>query len=230
MATQYAFGQIVTNGLILSLDAADNNSYPGSGTTWSDLSTGRNNGIFVSGAAYSNSNQGSIVFNGTGSFVSSSLSVNSISNVTVQCWANISTTSNRGAFVKVGGGSNGYSIGVGLNDFDNLGNEIIGLFPGIRWIDTNTTYGTGWKMATLVIGATSIPTIYVNASLIGSYSGLAPTTPTANVYVGRNVGDELVGTPRTFSGNIANVQIYNRVLSADEITKNYNAQKSRFGL
>ena len=42
MATQYAFGQIVTSGLVLCLNAADKNSYPGSGTTWTDLSGNSN--------------------------------------------------------------------------------------------------------------------------------------------------------------------------------------------
>ena len=38
MATQYANGRIVTDGLVLNLNAADPNSYPGSGTTWIDIS------------------------------------------------------------------------------------------------------------------------------------------------------------------------------------------------
>jgi hypothetical protein len=229
MATQYGFGQTVTSGLLLSLDAADLNSYPGSGTVWNDLTGNNNNALFISGAVYTNTNGGVVTFDGTNDYASSSLSVNSITNVTLQCWVNITTTSKKGAFIKVGGGANGYAIGVGLNDYENLGNEIIGLFPGIRWIDTNVTYGTGWKMSTLVIGATSIPTIYVNDTLIGSYSGTAPLTPTANVYFGRNVGDE-GAILRAFGGDMANAKIYNRVLSATEITQNYNEQKSRFGL
>jgi hypothetical protein len=63
MATQYAFGQIVTNGLVLSLDAADKNSYPGSGTVWSDLSGNNNNNTLVATPTFSSANGGSLVFN-----------------------------------------------------------------------------------------------------------------------------------------------------------------------
>jgi hypothetical protein len=226
-----AFGngpRIVTNGLVLALDAADRNSYVSGSTTWTNLAGG-NNGTLVNGPTFDSGSGGSIVFDGVDDYALSSLSVNSITNVTIQCWVNISSTSKKGAFIKVGGGVNGYAIGVGLSTYENLGNDIIVLFPGIRWIDTNVTYGTGWKMATLVIGATSVPTIYVNDTLIGSYSGTNPITPTANVYFGRNVGDE-GAILRAFGGNIASAQIYNRALSATEILQNYNATKSRFNL
>jgi hypothetical protein len=216
------------SSLVLELDAADRNSYVSGSTIWNDLTANNNIGTLTNGPTFSSASLGSIVFDGVDDYVQSPLFVNLITNVTIQCWVYISTTSKKGAFVKVGGGVNGYAIGVGTNNYDGLGNEILGLFSGVRWIDTNTTYGTGWKMATLVIGATSIPTIYVNASLIGSYTGTNPITPTANVFIGRNVGDET--TPRAFNGNIANIQIYNRALSATEILQNYNAQKSRFGL
>ena len=55
---------IVTSGLVLSLDAADKNSYPGSGTTWADLSGNTNNGTLTNGPTFSSANQGSIVFDG----------------------------------------------------------------------------------------------------------------------------------------------------------------------
>ena len=219
---------MIQDGLVLALDAADRNSYVSGSTTWTNLAGG-NNGTLVNGPTFDSGSGGSIVFDGVDDYALSSLSVNSITNVTIQCWVNISSTSKKGAFIKVGGGVNGYAIGVGLSTYEDLGNDIIVLFPGIRWIDTNVTYGTGWKMATLVIGATSVPTIYVNDTLIGSYSGTNPITPTANVYFGRNVGDE-GAILRAFGGNMANAKIYNRALSATEILQNYNATKSRFNL
>ena len=163
-----AFGngpRIITNGLVLALDAADRNSYVSGSTTWTDLSGNGRNATLTNGPTFNSENGGCIVFDGVDDYALSSLSVNSITNVTIQCWVNISSTSKKGAFIKVGGGVNGYAIGVGLSTYEDLGNDIIVLFPGIRWIDTNVTYGTGWKMATLVIGATSGPTIYVNGVL-----------------------------------------------------------------
>jgi len=221
--------KIVTNGLVLALDAANNKSYPGSGTTWSDLSGNNNNGTLTNGPTFSNANGGSIVFDGTDDYVAiTNLFLNTITNITLQGWVYISSTSLKGPFVKVGGGVNGYAIGVGGNDFDTSGNQIIGLYAGVRWILTGNNYSTGWKFFTLTLSTTSVPTFYLNGALIGSYTGTNPLTPTSGVYVGRNVGDEL--TVRAFAGNIATTQIYNRELSATEILQNYNATKGRFGL
>ena len=60
--------RIVTSGLVLALDAADRNSYPGSGTTWTDLSGNANNGTLTNGPTFNSANGGSIVFDGTNDF------------------------------------------------------------------------------------------------------------------------------------------------------------------
>ena len=65
MATQYANGKIVTDGLVLSLNAADRNSYPGSGTTWTDTSGNGNNGTLTNGPTFNSGNGGYIQFDGT---------------------------------------------------------------------------------------------------------------------------------------------------------------------
>ena len=222
-------GQIVTNGLQLFLDASRIDSYPGTGTTWYDLSGNGNTGTLTNGPTFSSVNGGSIVFDGTDDYVAiTNLFLNTITNITLQGWVYISSTSLKGPFVKVGGGVNGYAIGVGGNDFDTSGNQIIGLYPGVRWILTGNNYGTGWKFFTLTLSTTSVPTFYLNGALIGSYPGTNPLTPTSGAYVGRNVGDEL--TVRAFAGNIATTQIYNRELTATEVLQNFNATRTRFGV
>ena len=67
MATQYAFGKIVTNGLVLALDAADRNSYVSGSTTWGDL-TGNTNATLLGSVGYSNLAGGSLIFNGSSSY------------------------------------------------------------------------------------------------------------------------------------------------------------------
>lgn len=62
--------KIVTNGLVLALDAANNKSYPGSGVTWYDLSGNGNNGTLTNGPTFNVGNLGSIVFDGTNDYVS----------------------------------------------------------------------------------------------------------------------------------------------------------------
>jgi hypothetical protein len=61
--------RIVTDGLVLALDAANSLSYPGSGTTWTDLSGKGNNGTLVNGPTFDQANGGSIVFDGTDDYV-----------------------------------------------------------------------------------------------------------------------------------------------------------------
>ena len=61
--------KIVTDGLVLCLDAADQNSYPGSGNTWYDLSGNGNNGTLVNGVGYNSGNLGSLVFGGVDDYV-----------------------------------------------------------------------------------------------------------------------------------------------------------------
>ena len=222
--------KIVTNGLVLALDAANNKSYSGSGTTWSDLSGNNNTGTLTNGPTFSAANQGSIVFDGVDDYVAiTNLFLNTVTNVTLQGWVYISSTSLKGTFIKVGGGSNGYAIGVGGTNFDDSGNQIIGLYSSVRWITTGSNYGTGWKFFTLTLSATSLPTFHLNGVLIGSYTGTNPITPTSGVYIGQAIGDT-GPSGRAFAGNIATTQIYNRELSATDILKNYNATKSRFGL
>ena len=64
MAFNYS-PKIVTDGLVLCLDAGNPNSYPGSGNTWTDLSRGRNNGTLTNGPTFDSGNGGSIVFDGS---------------------------------------------------------------------------------------------------------------------------------------------------------------------
>jgi len=60
--------RIVTDGLVLCLDVGNTKSYPGSGTTWTDLSGNGNNGTLTNGPTYSSSNGGSLVFDGTNDY------------------------------------------------------------------------------------------------------------------------------------------------------------------
>jgi hypothetical protein len=82
----YRGPHIVTDGLILSLDAANNKSYPRSGTTWNDLSGNGNNGTLVNGPTFSSANGGSIVFDGTNDVVSTTLVQTFVNELTVETW------------------------------------------------------------------------------------------------------------------------------------------------
>jgi hypothetical protein len=88
-ATATTFPKIVTNGLVLNYDAGQQNSYSGSGTTWTDLSGRGNTGTLTNGPTYSSANGGSIVFDGVDDYVnigSQSLVGSGTSPFSVELW------------------------------------------------------------------------------------------------------------------------------------------------
>jgi hypothetical protein len=226
MATQYAFGKIVTNVLVLALDTADNNSYPGSGTTWSDLSTSNSKGILTgsSSPTYTSTFNGGITFNGTTQYISSSSSNVAIPGTVSLCaWVRHSTVpaaiqryvslSSETAVIRHdGSGGN-----AGRFMFYITTSGTIKFLNTTGQITTNTNYyfcGTwdGQFMRAYKNG------IQINISQPG---GTMATL---------NSGYNITSDGECLSGSIFCTQVYNRALSADEIFQNYNAQKSRFGL
>ena len=79
---------IVTNGLVLSLDAADKNSYPGSGTVWTDLSGNNIIGTLTNGPTFNSQNGGSIFTDGTDDWISTPYSGSAADSYTFSAWFN----------------------------------------------------------------------------------------------------------------------------------------------
>ena len=81
--------RIVTDGLVFCVDAANKRSYPGVGTTWTDLTANKNNGTLTNGPTFDSANGGSIVFDGTNDYVDlgSSLSISTSSPFSVEFWS-----------------------------------------------------------------------------------------------------------------------------------------------
>jgi hypothetical protein len=109
---------IIESGLVLCLDAANKNSYRGSGTTWTDLSGNGNNGTLTNGPTFSAGNQGSIVFDGVDDYVevSNASSLNA-STQTISVWYNATTVPGRAATIVAKhdaiGSYNGYHMYTG---------------------------------------------------------------------------------------------------------------------
>jgi len=218
---------LVTDGLILCLDGSNRRSYPGTGFTWTDLSSSGKSGTGQTGVTYSSLNSGKFILNGAESgYFSIPLVTTTITNVTMCCWVNITTTSLRGPFI-VNGSFTGYAIGVGSDSYDTFGNNLIALFPGNRWISSGVSLGLGWKHVAITLDGSSLPRIYLNGQLINSYAGINPRVPTTATYIGREVGGEGAFI-RAFGGEVGMVQMYSRQLSDAEILQNYNAQKKKY--
>jgi len=135
-------------------------------------------------------------------------------NSTTTLWVYQSSTSASGQYIKFGDPT-GFGIGIGNANYDNAtpGPEIIGLFEGIRWIDTNTSLGTGWHFLALTLNSSGTPSIYRDGSLIAAYAGTNTGVPSGNVTrIGGRVN-------RYTTSSIDDVRIYNRALSGSEITQ-----------
>ena len=225
------YRNIVTDGLVLDLDASSSRSYNGSGTTWTDLSSSGNNGTLINGPTYSTSNGGTLVFDGVDDYTNHSPILSSgQQKYTISAWWKTSvndriqvvweqnsstvTTNTRAAliFINTNWGFNGQNndahdkVPVRVNQWTN----------GVITIDT--TLGTNPVK------------IYENGSLYweGNTSGGASNLNVGNFASG--LGRKISSNTEYFIGNIAQVSIYNRALTASEVLQNYNALKSFYGL
>ena len=191
--------------------------------------TGRNT-ITASSLTYSSNNTFTFT-KASGNYLTLPLLSSVNTNISVSCWAYV-TLGTSGCIFECGFNS-GFGVGIGNSYYieSDPGNNIVVLFPSVRWISTGVSYGsTGWKNVVVTMDNAAVPSIYLNGNLIGTYSGTAPLTPNTNSYVGRNIGDESSASDRAFNGQISSVAFYNRTLSLAEIQQNFNALRGRYGL
>ena len=215
--------KIVTNGLVLCLDAGNTKSYPGSGTAWTDLSGRGNNGTLTNGPTYSSANGGYIVFDGVNDAISLS-NITPTSGVSFSAWINIngSNSSYGSIFANwsdVGGGQ-AYWIGT-LNDQSTT----IQVYFNSNLISNITSLPLNTWMLLTISHTDSICKGYINAIERFSLSSTLITS-TNNT----SIGYDITRTNYPFKGNISQVSIYNRALSAAEIQQNFNATRGRYGI
>ena len=223
MATQFAFGKIATDGLVLALDAADRNSYVSGSTIWRDLSPNGYTGTLSNGPTFSSNNGGVIVFDGADDRCVISNTIPSLSTFTIEFFLNTAVVDGTQNIFLDQNTSLRYEVTT-TNKFNiHLGNGSTWAFTtdsSNTVVVANTWYHTAWTWN----GSLSI--IYVNGILDASYSHSASSSGTGDI----TLAQYFSGTSYAWSGRIGSVKIYNRALSAAEILQNYNAQKSRFGL
>ena len=221
MAFNYS-PKIVTNGLVLCLDAANTKSYVSGSTVWTDLSRSGNNGTLTNGPTFSSANGGSIVFDGTNDYVSFSTITNN--TYTIDFWYKMggndgsygyfASSGDNGLAISEGGTLNGliygqfyYWNGVGLNN--------LGIIPST----------TNWNHICALIN-TSIN----NIQIYGNGNQSSTTTVTSMSTSITNIGRYITSNLNFLKGNLASYKVYNRALSTTEIKQNYNATKGRYGL
>ena len=216
MAFNYS-PKIVTDGLILYLDAANPNSYVSGSTSWNDISRGGNNGTLTNGPTYSSANGGNIVFDGVNDYVQLPNGLLSgTGDFTIIQW----------------GQSNGSPVGTTFGNFPS-GNLQFGWSQNyvFLWLDNNSAYASTSVFTTDItmitgrrIGTTT--NYFKNGNVIATGASSASIgLPTAQFRLGLNT----INT-EAFNGKIYSTIVYNRGLSNSEILQNYNATKTRFGL
>ena len=234
MATKYS-PKIITNGLVLSLDAANDKSYPRSGTTWSDLSGNNNNGTLTNGPTFNAGNQGSIVFDGVDDYVTKTSWISPPTNtLTIGCWVKFSDNLNDRYLLSFGrdiGGSTG-GLALFAYGFNSISDVLIFEFgSGIGRVSSGIVPSLNiWYYLIVTADATNVK-FYLNGELKNTSSqGSGAITSSPTLSIGSYVNSS--GTPGTYfyAGNISQVSIYSRALTATEVLQNYNATKSRFGL
>jgi len=215
---------IVTTNLSMFLDAGNASSYPGSGTDWTDLSGNSRNGTLTNGPTYSSADGGSIVFDGTNDFVQCSGSITATA-ATFVSW--IRRNGNQGQYDGIL-----FSRGTNITGMDfQLSNQL-----AYTWNNAVNTYN--WQSGLIVpdltwcMVAVSVTSTAATAYLCQS-SGITSATNTVS-HTSTTLDDIKIAfddaAARYFTGNIATAMIYDRALSAGEITQNFNALRSRYGL
>jgi hypothetical protein len=223
MATQYANGKIVTNGLVLYWDIADKTSYPGTGTTVYDLSGNGNNGTITGGFTYNASTvSGVLTLNGTTGYIASSTPNLASTNYTVM-----------GAS-RYNGATRGRMINATSNNW-LLGHWGAGVTPGTAnyfaegWVSNSAGSGANDTLWRIYTGTGNIAgdsyAFYINNTLNAGPNNAGSAGPN-----GITVGRYPASNTEYSAGDFSFVLVYNRILSTDEFTQNYNAKKSRFGL
>ena len=232
MATRYS-PAIVTSGLVLCLDAANNKSYSGTGTSWADLSGNNNTGTLTNGPTFSGANGGVIVFDGIDDYVAGGNLGSFYSQGTISYWMYSTAVENyRNPFST---NYNGVNVGIRFEQYTTaspyggfnvvIGNDV-GTYTGFSYSPSAILTVNSWYNVVLVWNTVTNNAIgYLNGVLKFDESHTYWATTLPAIAIGNGFS-----SARYFKGNISSVGIYNKALSATEVLQNYNATKSRFGL
>jgi hypothetical protein len=230
MKGRYGIPDIVTGGLVLNLDAGNPYSYnpdnTGS-TVWTDVSYTSSGGTLINGASYTG---GTIQFDGTNDYVICNTPdvFNLVNDLTLSCWAK--PMGNSGVYRVIVGKyytNNNPTYEMGISN----GNKFYWYGNGVdKYGTTNIQLNTFYNFVITINSSAKTGVLYINGSVEASISGLA--TQVANngpLYVGVDAPTG-VSEGAFFNGNVGNVQIYNRALSATEVQQNFNALRGRYGI
>tara|TARA_R100000005_G_C4978573_1_gene189102 strand:+ start:81 stop:1523 length:1443 start_codon:yes stop_codon:yes gene_type:complete len=223
---------IVTTNLILHLDAGDSNSYSGSGTTWTDLSSNNNDVTLVNGIGYSGANQGSLVFDGTNDYVREDTVLDTFTATSdtwsIECWFNTDVNpSSVKCMIGVNynnGAENTFLLGVA----DYSGCKL-NVYYRNSDISSSTTVTVGQWHHVVATHASEGLKVYLDGVQIVSNSNIVNRSLSDCAFL---IGAELDSGSsfgNYFDGKISSTLVYSKALTATEVRQNYNVFKGRYG-
>lgn len=212
---------LVTSGLTLQLDAANSTSYPGSGTTWTDIAGTQQNITLVNSPTFTSGTPAYFTFNGSNQYGTGSGAVLTTTSYTKSVWFYLNANADNNLVSSDTGGHFMYLSGTSklYCGHANWGNYQA--YPSTANISLNT-----WYNATLTFNTTDGMVLYLNGSQDSTYTA-NKTAHGGNSST--NIGCFGVGG-NLLNGRIAKVYCYNRSLTSAEVLQNYNSNKSQFGL
>jgi len=205
----------------LFLDAGNPGSYPGSGTTWTDLSGNGSIGTLYSTVGYNSANGGSLTFDGTAnSYVDSSYTstVTRTGNYSLSTWVYKTSTSNGTIFQNSFSTSDRNVLSI-LNTTATMGNY------NASWIGKSGTISLNQWTNIVGTNTTGTPALYINGvSQVGTTTPTTTTFDTTKLYIGKDSDNN------RYTGRIGDIRVFSKALSATEVLQNFNDQKVRYGL
>jgi hypothetical protein len=213
---------IVTDGLVLNVDAGFTPSYPKNGTTWYDVG-GSNNGTLTNGPTFSTDGSGTISFDGTNDFIDIGYKIDLLNyDITQEAWVNTDAMVNwHGIISNMPSWGTGFSLQIG--PIQKIAAMISGSYLTTSW---TPLVGVWYHIVATHRSSDDLNVLYVN--------GVQENTVTRGISYVENavtkIGFFYTSNSLPFDGKMGVVRSYNRALTASEVLQNYNAQKGRFGL
>ena len=229
--------QIVTDNLVFCLDAANTKSYPGSGTTWTDLKNGGYNAT-ITGPSWSNTNSGVFTYDGTddrATFDKSTFTLGS--NFTIEIWYRFTSSedsvfANGGLFTQ--GADGDWNTSVGSNKGLVLGANDIAYHTGSTQVwnsYSNVPSQNNWHQFVFTLDSGTGKVLIDGASSeIYSATNFQSTYSNANGLYGIGLADKYSSYRGEFIGDISIFRVYNATLTSSEIAQNFNALRGRYGI
>jgi len=226
---------IVTNGLVLNLDAGFTPSYSQSGITWYDVSLGGNNGTLTNGPTFSSSNGGNILFDGVDDYAQITSPFGNVDwssrAWSFSAWMKLNSLGDRCLVNLNSANSTDYIV---TNVFYSNGGSYWYFIKNSASTQTNfTTPGGTFTTNEIFYFTMTYNGNGLSTSNINFYKNGAQVTTNSGGSAGLgNMSGLQIGGGNNYpmNGNVYNFLMYNRAISSSEVLQNYNAQKSRFGL